>query len=145
MANNTTIFLDRYSIVRIAETTATCSPHLRIYGSLAQANYAAGCTFQDALARHRTVSAAIAGQTRTERQQDGENKSADLFREAVGIKVRAALVVAALVKRLARSLGVTADDIDDRRPLSDSGVDSLLEIELRNLLWQHLLRYGGSV
>ncbi|OTA80299.1 hypothetical protein M434DRAFT_401803 [Hypoxylon sp. CO27-5] len=201
-----------------------------IYGSLAQGNYAAGCTFQDALARYRTALGigkisvsfdlgwvrnagivaeredyrrnranardmnpvdvediialldvycdpdaalsegrrrksqllvgavtpvdthnsgiqpasfesmplfagfAVAATTaKTARKQiRDEEHPAVLFRQASGDFARAAVVVTSLVDRLARALGISADDIDERRSLSDYGVDSLMAVELRN-------------
>ncbi|RYP49220.1 hypothetical protein DL768_005037 [Monosporascus sp. mg162] len=209
-----------------------------IYGSLAQSNYAAGCTFQDALAQHRTVHGvgkksvsfdlgwvrdigvvaeredyrrnranagdmnpvesadlialldlycdpvlplpeegcgnksqllvgavtpvdirnrggspvqfetrplfagyAVAAATAGRKAQSLHNPSNDehpavLFQHAAGAKARAGVVVAALVKRLAHALGVATDDIDEQRPLSDYGVDSLMAVELRNWMRQ---------
>ncbi|KAK0610048.1 KR domain-containing protein [Bombardia bombarda] len=49
-----------------------------------------------------------------------------------GQKSQLLVVMTALIGRLARALGVAAEDIDERRPLSDYGVDSLMAVELRN-------------
>ena len=201
-----------------------------IYGSLAQANYAAGCTFQDDLARYRTrnkigkVSVsmdlgwmvdigiiseredyqrnrdhardmnpitgenllAILGQycdpyrdaiTDEDKSQllvgavtpvdlrhrgveiaavdslpilagfsvasklgtqglgathQAEDTPAFLFQQADSRKARAAVVVEALLERLARALYIPKEDVNPGKPLAEYGVDSLMAVELRN-------------
>ncbi|KJZ70791.1 hypothetical protein HIM_09804 [Hirsutella minnesotensis 3608] len=80
------------------------------------------------------VAAAAGRKTRgTQAQQPQDDMElAWLFRQAVGDTQRAAVVVAALVARLARILSTCPDDVDVRKPLSEYGVDSLMAIELRN-------------
>ncbi|KAH9885669.1 hypothetical protein F4778DRAFT_798830 [Xylariomycetidae sp. FL2044] len=55
-----------------------------------------------------------------------------LFAEAKGPAERAAVVVEALIAKLARALSVPADYIDVDKTLSAYGVDSLMAVELRN-------------
>lgn len=55
-----------------------------------------------------------------------------LFRQTTDPSKRAAVVVDALAKRLARALSLPTDDIDTKKTLSDYGVDSLMAVELRN-------------
>ncbi|KAK6844177.1 hypothetical protein PG995_014287 [Apiospora arundinis] len=64
--------------------------------------------------------------------EHGVSQPAVLFRQASDARARASVVVDFLVAKLARALGVTEDDINRRRPLSECGVDSLMAIELRN-------------
>ncbi|RYP64365.1 hypothetical protein DL771_008810 [Monosporascus sp. 5C6A] len=79
------------------------------------------------------VAAATAGRNTQSPHKPGiDEHPAVLFQQAVGAKARAGVVVAALVKRLAHALGVAAVDIDEQRPLSEYGVDSLMAVELRN-------------
>jgi acyl carrier protein len=191
-----------------------------IYGTIAQSNYAAGCTFQDAIARYRAeqgenaVSVDIGWmrsvgkiaeteeyQRNRENQRDmlqveteellsllsvycqpkngqkpqvllgaitpayfldrGEtpapllqrpmftsfaqmlesdkpksasnaNDPARLFQQAATAEEQAQVVVHAVMARLGRALGVSADDIEPTKQLSDYGVDSLMAVELRN-------------
>ncbi|KOS22233.1 Lovastatin nonaketide synthase [Escovopsis weberi] len=65
-------------------------------------------------------------------QQPSEDNASALFRQAGGPKERAAVVVGALARRLARALSISPGDVDAMRPLSDYGVDSLMAVELRN-------------
>lgn len=72
---------------------------------------------------------------REARRSDDEldqQSPAHLFQQATSRKSRAGIVVEAIKLRLARALGVEADDIDSHRGLSDFGVDSLMAVELRN-------------
>jgi acyl carrier protein len=56
-----------------------------------------------------------------------------LFRQADTARERTKVVVTALQAKLARALGVEAEDIDSSgKGLADYGVDSLLAVELRN-------------
>lgn len=76
---------------------------------------------------------------------DGEldrQSPAHLFQQAGSRKARASIVVEAMKLRLARALGVEADDIDSHRGLSDYGVDSLMAVELRNWIRRS---FGASV
>ncbi|KAI0509538.1 hypothetical protein F5B22DRAFT_658101 [Xylaria bambusicola] len=203
-----------------------------IYGSLAQSNYAAGCTFQDALAHSRTVHgigktsvsldlgwvrdvgivaeheeyrlnrshardmkpidaaevlalldiycdpeaapqkpyvahsqvllgavtpldtyregrppavfetnplfSGFVAATNLEKKSTGLSVSADgddtrmLFQQATEASVRMGIVERALKGNLARALAVSIEEVDSHRPLSHSGVDSLVALELRN-------------
>ncbi|GME45714.1 putative lovastatin nonaketide synthase protein [Neofusicoccum parvum] len=54
------------------------------------------------------------------------------LRWADGADAAAALVVAALVRRLCRTMGLRAEDVDVARPIHAYGVDSLVAMEFRN-------------
>ncbi|RYO83338.1 hypothetical protein DL766_002690 [Monosporascus sp. MC13-8B] len=54
------------------------------------------------------------------------------FRQAVGSKNRAAIVVQAVTARLARALSVSPENVEPYKLLSDYGIDSLMAVELRN-------------
>ncbi|RWA07367.1 hypothetical protein EKO27_g7737 [Xylaria grammica] len=172
-----------------------------IHGSIAQSNYAAGCSAQDALARHRVargqkgialdlgwmrnigIIAEVAayqvqrrnaadmaqidadelmalldlycdpaqltrrplfagfahdpGSTALLHSRDGATEDivadgATMFRLADTAPARADVVIQVLAARLARALGIAADDIDRGKRLSDYDVDSLMAVELRN-------------
>ncbi|KAF2868359.1 hypothetical protein BDV95DRAFT_500684 [Massariosphaeria phaeospora] len=62
--------------------------------------------------------------------------AAQLFAQASGATERTEVVVDVLKKKLSHALGIQVEDIDARRNLSDYGVDSLMGVELRNLMWQ---------
>ncbi|KAI5922872.1 KR domain-containing protein [Camillea tinctor] len=207
-----------------------------IYGSKAQANYAAGCTFQDSLARYRTLDGerssvsidlgwmrtigiiavtesyrrhrenardmipleeeellavldlycrphpekslvgksqllvgpvtpahyAIRGQSpdpsmlrclfstfarvksaaATETQSSTLGNAALAFSQATDLQQRANIVTGALVDKLARALSVPVGDIQLHKQLFDYGVDSLMAIELRNLVGKE---FGAQV
>lgn len=55
-----------------------------------------------------------------------------LFRKAGTEDMKTQVVVRALATKLARSLSMTADDIDASKKLFEYGVDSLVAVELRN-------------
>lgn len=57
---------------------------------------------------------------------------AALFQEAEGFSARREVVVGAMNARLARALGVEAEDINSHKGFSEYGVDSLMAVELRN-------------
>ncbi|KAG8157435.1 hypothetical protein KVR01_012819 [Diaporthe batatas] len=57
---------------------------------------------------------------------------AELFRQADSPEDRAAVVVDALVNKLARALTIKPVDLDVTQPLHAFGVDSLIAVELRN-------------
>lgn len=57
---------------------------------------------------------------------------ASLFQEAKGSNARRQVVVDAMSLRLARALGVEAEDINSHKGFSEYGVDSLMAVELRN-------------
>ena len=59
-------------------------------------------------------------------------KFAALFRQAESDEDRAAVVVDALARKLARALSVSPEEIDTDKPLRIFGVDSLVAVELRN-------------
>lgn len=58
--------------------------------------------------------------------------TAELFRQAASPVDRAAMVVNALAKKLARALAIKPDDVDVTQPLHSFGVDSLGAVEVRN-------------
>lgn len=58
--------------------------------------------------------------------------SAALFRQVESHEERAAVVVDALAKKLARALSILPEDVDTDKPLHAFGVDSLVAVELRN-------------
>lgn len=62
------------------------------------------------------------------------------FWSAGDIKGRA--VVEVLKGKLVHALGVQVEDIDSQKSLADYGVDSLMAMELRNLIWRD---FGVSV
>jgi acyl transferase domain-containing protein/NADPH:quinone reductase-like Zn-dependent oxidoreductase/NAD(P)-dependent dehydrogenase (short-subunit alcohol dehydrogenase family)/ubiquinone/menaquinone biosynthesis C-methylase UbiE len=57
---------------------------------------------------------------------------AGLFKQTRDAAERATMVADALAQKLARSLSVSSEDIDQSRPLFEYGVDSLVAVELRN-------------
>ncbi|KAH8897429.1 hypothetical protein GQ53DRAFT_791898 [Thozetella sp. PMI_491] len=59
------------------------------------------------------------------------------FRKATGVKERGTIVVEALKNKLSHALRVQIEDIDQRKRLSDYGVDSLMAVELRNWIWRN--------
>lgn len=63
---------------------------------------------------------------------DNPNDLTAAFGRASSAVDACAVVVAGLTQKLARALGIPADEVDLRRPLASLGVDSLLAIELRN-------------
>jgi acyl transferase domain-containing protein/NADPH:quinone reductase-like Zn-dependent oxidoreductase/NAD(P)-dependent dehydrogenase (short-subunit alcohol dehydrogenase family)/SAM-dependent methyltransferase/acyl carrier protein len=65
-------------------------------------------------------------------KQSVESGPAVLFEQAATPRDRAQVVVQAVAARLARALGVSPDDIEPAKVLSDFGVDSLMAVELRN-------------
>ncbi|KAF1973923.1 KR-domain-containing protein [Bimuria novae-zelandiae CBS 107.79] len=104
-----------------------------VYGTPDQANYAAGCTSQDALARQRVdqglkaVSIDI-GWMRT----IGIVAESELYQRVHTVGEKNDIAVKALVGKIARALAIPAADIDTARPLFEYGVDSLVALELRN-------------
>ncbi|KAI0913625.1 KR domain-containing protein [Ustulina deusta] len=83
--------------------------------------------------------AQVAGSARPQQSRGGavEDIVADgaaMFRLADTTEAQADIVVRVLAARLARALGIEADDIDRAKQLSDYGVDSLMAVELRNWL-----------
>jgi NAD(P)-dependent dehydrogenase (short-subunit alcohol dehydrogenase family)/acyl carrier protein len=57
-----------------------------------------------------------------------------LFQEAGNLQERKAIVVEAIRNKLAHVLGKELGDVDPRMSLSDHGVDSLMAMELRNII-----------
>ncbi|KAK6189533.1 hypothetical protein LQW54_013165 [Pestalotiopsis sp. IQ-011] len=55
-----------------------------------------------------------------------------LFQRAPSVEKKSAVVIKGLAGMLARTLTIPAEDIDQTKPLSDYGVDSLMAVELRN-------------
>lgn len=66
--------------------------------------------------------------------QPGRKNFALLFSQAAGGSrgEREGIVVSALQQKLAEALGVTPEDVDERKSFSEYGVDSLMAVELRN-------------
>lgn len=65
------------------------------------------------------------------------NKDAiQAFWQTTDIKSRSAAVVRVLEHKLVHALGVKAEDLNVRKSFADYGVDSLMAIELRNLVWR---------
>jgi acyl carrier protein len=75
---------------------------------------------------------------------DGGNGAdlAALFRQTQEVDEREKLVADALAQKLARSLSVSQEDIDQHRPLFEYGVDSLVAVELRNWIGKE---FGADV
>ena len=64
---------------------------------------------------------------------------ATLFRQAEAEDMKMQVVVRALAAKLARSLSMTADDVDPTKKLFEYGVDSLVAVELRNWIGKEFL------
>ncbi|KAI1806524.1 hypothetical protein F4811DRAFT_510318 [Daldinia bambusicola] len=64
--------------------------------------------------------------------KDAGVDSAALFRAATDTSERIQIVISALTQKLARSMAISADDVELNKPLSSYGVDSLMAVELRN-------------
>ncbi|KAH7413553.1 hypothetical protein DE146DRAFT_626698 [Phaeosphaeria sp. MPI-PUGE-AT-0046c] len=58
------------------------------------------------------------------------------FWQATDIKSKSAAVVRVLEHKLVHALGVQSEDLNVRKSFADYGVDSLMAIELRNLVWR---------
>ncbi|KAH8156745.1 hypothetical protein CIB48_g11503 [Xylaria polymorpha] len=71
-----------------------------------------------------------------QRQQAVGGNTSLLFRQAADTSAQAKVVETALKGKLARALGIAIEEVDDRRRLSNYGVDSLMALELRNWI-QH--------
>jgi acyl carrier protein len=73
------------------------------------------------------------------------SKGADLgavFRQTPEVAEKERFVANALAQKLARSLSVAQQDIDQNRPLFEYGVDSLVAVELRNWIGKE---FGADV
>lgn len=66
--------------------------------------------------------------------ETGKVNFAALFRRAKTHEERSGIIAQSLQRRLARALGVESEDIDVEKPLHAYGVDSLVAVELRNLI-----------
>ncbi|KAI1653021.1 hypothetical protein F4813DRAFT_400491 [Daldinia decipiens] len=64
--------------------------------------------------------------------KDAGVDSAALFRSTADASERIQIVISALTQKLARSMAISADDVELNKPLSSYGVDSLMAVELRN-------------
>lgn len=64
----------------------------------------------------------------------GDTDFAAILRQAETHEERSSIVAQALQRRLSRALGIESDDIDVEKPLHAYGVDSLVAVELRNLI-----------
>lgn len=74
----------------------------------------------------------MGGELKQSATDKGTMDHAALFRAATATAERAEIVVKALAAKLARALGISPDDVEPNRLLSDYGVDSLMAVELRN-------------
>ncbi|KAI2601880.1 KR domain-containing protein [Hypoxylon sp. NC1633] len=102
--------------------------------TIAQSNYATGCTFQDAIARQcasmgeRAASFDIGWMgtigivSETKAYQRNRENSGDMAAIGDGLKERADIVVQAVTARLARALSVSPDDVEPNKLLSDYGL-----------------------
>ncbi|ORY58512.1 fatty acid synthase S-acetyltransferase [Pseudomassariella vexata] len=54
------------------------------------------------------------------------------FRQSTDTNERAQIVIRALTAKLARTMSISIDEVELRKPLSSYGVDSLMAVELRN-------------
>ncbi|KAK4118277.1 putative polyketide synthase [Parathielavia appendiculata] len=61
-----------------------------------------------------------------------------LLQQATSLDQAADIVAAALVKKLAKSMMVSVEDIEASRPVSSYGVDSLLAVELRSWIYSEV-------
>ncbi|KAI0405747.1 hypothetical protein F4802DRAFT_561870 [Xylaria palmicola] len=77
---------------------------------------------------------AVTPHSRDGAMEDIVTDGAVMFRLADATEARADIVTRVLAARLARALGIAADDIERAKQLSDYGVDSLMAVELRNWL-----------
>lgn len=68
------------------------------------------------------------------KKSGGELDFAAMFRQRQTPEERSDVVVQALQRRLARALGIESEDIDVEKPLHAYGVDSLVAVELRNMI-----------
>ncbi|KAI8964593.1 hypothetical protein F5Y11DRAFT_355477 [Daldinia sp. FL1419] len=73
----------------------------------------------------------IVGEAKSASKEAGVD-SAALFRAAPDASERIQIVINALTQKLARSMAISADDVELNKPLSSYGVDSLMAVELRN-------------
>lgn len=84
------------------------------------------------------VSGSVAAHLRVEAASDGAENFEAMFREAAKSSSSeedlAKVVARALAAKLGRSLSVAPEDIEITKPLSKYGVDSLMAVELRNML-----------
>ncbi|XXH05413.1 hypothetical protein Hte_011839 [Hypoxylon texense] len=73
----------------------------------------------------------IVGEAKSASKDAGVDLAA-AFREAADTGDRIQIVIQALTQKLARSMGISPDDVELNKPLSSYGVDSLMAVELRN-------------
>ncbi|OBR04783.1 Beta-ketoacyl synthase domain-containing protein [Colletotrichum higginsianum IMI 349063] len=71
-------------------------------------------------------------------KNDDAGRLRDELAAATGLEGAAEVVAAALVQKLARSMMVSAENIETSRPVSSYGVDSLLAVELRSWIYEEL-------
>ncbi|KAL7621657.1 hypothetical protein AAE478_008984 [Parahypoxylon ruwenzoriense] len=73
-------------------------------------------------------------------QEKNENsgKLRDELSQAKTLDAAADIVAAALVNKLARSMMVSAENIEPSKPVSSYGVDSLLAVELRSWIYEEI-------
>jgi NAD(P)-dependent dehydrogenase (short-subunit alcohol dehydrogenase family)/acyl carrier protein len=71
-------------------------------------------------------------------QVNGVN-SATLFRQAESVEAMDRVVVESLVRKLARALSMSPEDVDADKPLHLYGVDSLVAVEIRNWITKEFM------
>ncbi|CAD6443488.1 e2aede6b-a07f-4e32-96b3-e96fa25bb5d0 [Sclerotinia trifoliorum] len=107
-----------------------------VVGTGGQANYAAGNTFMDALARARLAAGEKAvsldlGSTSGLAAANKQLDYAELLSKAKSLPEAVKIVEAGLLNKLSGALGIPVYSIDTRRPIHVYGVDSLLVVSLR--------------
>ncbi|KAH7131783.1 hypothetical protein B0J11DRAFT_427173 [Dendryphion nanum] len=74
--------------------------------------------------------------TKASRKDSSQEDAVKMFWQATDLKERSVAVVQVLKNKLFHALGLQIEDIDSKKSLADYGVDSLMAIELRNLIWR---------
>lgn len=80
------------------------------------------------------VEAGLTGST----PENGVN-SAAMFRQAGSVEEMDRIVVESLVRKLARALSISPEDVDAGKPLNLYGVDSLVAVEIRNWITKEFM------
>ena len=74
------------------------------------------------------------------RDTEGQDIVADvggLFAEARGAKAKSDFFVRALAEKLARAIGISSEEVEPTKVLSDYGIDSPMAVELREWIGKH--------